>query len=145
MTDMSWYQQSGGVFYSDSQSVAFTQRIAALTDGTANNSFQQYITNVAAGMDAFVAGVFQGSGAASGSYQTNTRYKMASRIAPNNAVTVINGAIGTTDASYSLPTVDRLLLGQARTAQSSAGTLIREIAFIPDTSIPDSALQRMTR
>jgi hypothetical protein len=148
MTDMSWYQQSGGVLYCEAQK--FTSvgpvAVAQLDDGTINNTDRILIGVPAQGQSASygfinVGGVTQSNFSISNN--SNTFCKVVISFTSGYFRGSFNGAPGVPDNSGILPTVSNIRIGS--NGGGNFNGLIREIAFIPDTSIPDSALQRMTR
>jgi hypothetical protein len=140
----SWYNATEGSFFTSSSHAAFTQRTLSVTDGTQNNSMQQFIISNNAGMDSYVSGSFQGSGGVSGTYAVNTLYNFVSAYKENNAVSAINGSLGTTDTSYLIPTVNRLLIRQSRTTATTGSGHIRRIAYYP-VRLSNDQLQALTR
>jgi len=73
-------------------------------------------------------------------------HKAAHAFSASGARFVANGGTPLVDTSVNLPTPPTLFLGwDGVSAARSLNGIIREIAFIPLTNIPDSALQRMTR
>jgi len=66
----------------------------------------------------------------------------------NNSRIVAGGVLGFVDTSCNIPTTPTTLtLGRGGWSggENHLNGIIREIAFIPNPNIPDSALQRLTR
>jgi hypothetical protein len=154
MTDMSWYSASGGVLYADfgpygagaNQTASGNFGICSISSGTFNNSL-----NVFAGSG--FAPVFnpRASGVDSaylsqGLLTPGGRNKIAASFKADRFARSFNGTAAQLDTSGPLPTgLNVLHIGQLANVVGHLNGILREIAFIPDTSIPDSALQRMTR
>jgi hypothetical protein len=127
-----WYSASAGTLFAEAQSlrpVGDTTRIAALSDGTANNSIR---INAASTTQAVVTG---GSTDASFSltYSVGAVNKWAIAYETNNTNAALNGVAGTTDTTVSLPTVNQLELG--RLANGASGSrfvgYLRRITYYP--------------
>jgi hypothetical protein len=147
MTDLSWYQQSGGVLYVDAETVSRTpDRVVA--DIGAGGAFgtTAYLTMTAIGtvLNPSVAPLNLSSSVP----VTTLRTKMAAKLELNSSRMVAGGILGGLDTSCNIPTAPTALTigrGGWSGGANHLNGIIREIAFIPNTSIPDSALQRMTR
>jgi hypothetical protein len=146
MTDMSWYQQSGGVLYVDG--VAYSAGgLVGIDDGTNNNRARLgHIGSTAANAVLVSNGVqLLNSIGPGGSLPLGQVSKHSLRLRANNHAWVQSGVVRATGVTGALPAQpNRLTIGFGQ-ASPHGNSLIREIAFIPDTSIPDYALQRMTR
>jgi hypothetical protein len=147
MTDMSWYQESGGVLYCDWDEPATAQihQIVYLSSPSStervnlsvNNSNVLDIQVVSGGSDSF-----------GGQTPTMTpgRKKVAFSFAQNNAGFSLNGMGVVRDTTVNLPSgVDRMFIGNTINLNQYLNGEISRIAFIPDTSISDSTLQKMTK
>jgi hypothetical protein len=149
MTDLSWYQQSGGVFYSEAVcgslptgNVAFVGTLGAA--GTSFNFIDVARYQPTLRALTLTAGVSQSALATS--LTLGVFHKTAHAFSSGGARFVANGGAPLVDTSVNLPTPPTLFLGwDGVSATRALNGIIREIAFIPNTSIPDSALQRMTR
>jgi hypothetical protein len=151
MTDMSWYQQSGGVLYCDFQSStppAGSIRSAA-TLGVAGLAANRIITGLNPGNN--VRHVVIASGSFVANFSTEVAagepIKSALRFAQNNFRAAANGALTAPDTSGDMPAVSELFIGKGTGSVSAEylNGIIREIAFIPNANINDRALQALTK
>jgi len=138
----SWYNDSEGTVFSSSRHKSVTARTLAFTDGTSNNAMQQYLLANTAAMDSYVSNSWQGSGATTITFVADQQFNVASTIQTDSGVTAANGALGTVDTSYGIPTVDRLLIGQSRSSDNTNGT-IRRLTYWP-TRLSNDTLQTIT-
>jgi hypothetical protein len=146
MTDMSWYQQSGGVLYVDGIANS-AGGLVGIDDGTNNNRARLGHTGTSSANVVLVSGgsALMNLTAAANSLPLGQYSKHSLRITANNHAWVQGGVVRATGVTGALPAQpNRLTIGFGQ-ASPHGNSLIREIAFISDTSIPDSALQRMTR
>jgi hypothetical protein len=127
-----WYNSVAGTLYAEAQSlrpVGDTTRIAALSDGTANNSIR---INAASTTQAVVTG---GSTDAlfSLTYSVGAVNKWAIAYETNNTNAALNGVAGTTDTTVSLPTVNQLEIGRLAAGVSGSPLVgyLRRVVFYP--------------
>jgi hypothetical protein len=161
MTDMSWYQQSGGVLYLEAMSNAgptdFDNTVVTISNsaGTAQDFICPAISNVG-GVNRINATIVAGNvsqltgmNTPSGSYtQNGTFFKAALSFRDGEAR--LSSNLGNTfakDNTVTLPTnMGVMHIGSYYVAGNRVlNGVIREIAFIPNTNISDSALQQLTR
>jgi hypothetical protein len=139
----SWYNQSEGtmVVSCDAFSPASAPIIYAISDGTANNRIQ---SNADAGFHLFVSsgGVTQASIDA-GTFVANAIQKLGAVYKLNDFAAVIDGGTVGTDASGTVPTVDRLNIGSGATGGSPLNGHIRSLAYY-NTRLPNTQLQTLT-
>jgi hypothetical protein len=148
MTDLSWYSASGGVLYVDGVTYSATSNrgFVALNDGGIQNEVFIYTTPSGSASNLVTtSGVAQANSFVSNAVVVGSRVKNAVRFRLNNVRASAGGVLGNFDDSATMPNITRMNIGSRGDFGFPLNGLIREIAFIPDTSIPDSALQRMTR
>ena len=144
----SWYRQDEGTVFSDA-SVSYAipatsfPLVASFNDGTSNNRIENgFLTAAVAGYEVTSVGSSQvGLYPAVGS---STR-KLATAFQANNFAASVNGGSANTDASGTVPTVDRLRLGDRTGAATTNlfGT-IRRLTYWP-TRLSNEVLQRITQ
>lgn len=125
----SWYNASEGTVYSEFSAIGFTFRPFFFNDGTANNSIGLTLTASNAAFDTYVGGTFQGPAGVVGTFNVGTVYKQAGAYKLNDGNVAVNGSTGTTDTSYSLPTVNQATLGAKFTSGTPGNGYIRRLAF----------------
>ena len=143
----SWYSQNAGTLLveatiSPNVDSSLGNYYASISNGTISNTI--YIVDVNGTVSRVITGGVTQFSEIVGSEPTGT-LKAALAYATNNTVSSANGAIGTTDTSVSLPTVDRLTIG-ARGDSSSATLLnghIRSVTYY-STRLTDAQLQAIT-
>lgn len=142
-----WYNESQGTFVAEASQPAVTganSRILSANDGTVNESVQ--VSFLSAGTGGY--GEVRDGGSAvvsitNGSFAVGSVAKMAFAVAANNAALSVNSATPTTDATLTMPTVDRLNIGAHAAAASILNGHIRRIAYY-NTRLPNTTLQALT-
>jgi len=146
MTDMSWYQQSGGVLYVEGAKPHFpaTQTMLQIDAGSNTNRVAFQTTSSRQIRFLIVSGGVDQTLLEPAVQQSDGVYFKAALIARTDyARGSINGSLSSVDNTLNLPTaMSRLLIGSPISAGGSV--LIREIAFIPNANISDRALQALT-
>ena len=139
-----WYSASAGTLFAEAQSLrpsTDTTRVAALSDGTANNSVR---INAATVTQAVVT---SGSTEASFSlaYSVGAVNKWAVAYETNNANAALNAVAGTTDTTVLLPTVNQLELGRLANGASGSRLVgyLRRITYYP-RRLSNAELQAIT-
>jgi hypothetical protein len=139
-----WYNQSEGTLVSEAVStrpVGDTTRLLAASDGTANNSIRLNVATIP--LAVVVAGVTEASFTLSTVANAANKYALGYKA--NDVNGAVNGVVGTTDTSASIPVVDRLEIG--RLAAGGSGNLlcgyIRSITFYPQR-LANAQLQALT-
>lgn len=125
----SWFNPTAGsvVTYANSPGVG-TRVIWQIDDGTANNRYTLYTTGTSLKFDVVAGGVTQAS-LTLGTITANTTFKAAVAFAANDIAGVLNGGTVQTDASATLPTVDRKRLGADTTGNQLIGHIERDVAY----------------
>lgn len=138
----SWYNQSAGsvVTYANSPGVG-TRVIWQIDDGTANNRYTLYTTGTSLKFDVVTGGVTQAS-LTLGTITANTTFKAAVAFAANDIAGVLNGGTVQTDASATLPTVDRKRLGADATGNQLTGHIERDVHY--PTRLENANLQSLS-
>jgi hypothetical protein len=144
----SWYNQSAGTIYCTSDSPLTTttaQMNWYISDSTGINIMfnRKNVLNLCA-TSVVVGGVTQGDIT---SFSTITAYstvKSASAYKLNDLAISVNGASVGTDPAATIPTVDRIHLGQNVSNGQILNGHIQSIKYYP-TRLPNADLQRLTR
>ena len=143
----SWYNQSQGTFVAEGSVASNVDSgtgnyYYSASDGTISNMILSAEVNGTVSQ-VITGGVVQFNETVGG--EPTGVLKVAVAYQANNTVSSANGAIGTTDTSVTLPTVDRLGIG-ARGDLSATSYLsghIRTIAYF-NTRLPNAQLQTLT-
>lgn len=141
-----WFNASTGSLFTEvnAPTVQGIQTFASIDDGTAN---ERFTIRAASGSPAGLivdGGATQASMTSSG-WSAGVTTKSSLAYAANDGAFRTDGGTVGTDASVTLPTVDRLLLGSRAT--STADLLcgyLRRVAYFP-TRLTNAQLQAMTR
>ena len=137
-----WFNPSEGTLFAQFNSVASgTRTVAAINDGTSNESIQLRTVSTDPFFTVTDGGVDQANIDA-GTVASYTTYKFAGAYAVNDFAACIAGAAAQTDASGTLPTVTQLLLGNSASANYLNGNLQR-ITYYP-RRLANSELQALT-
>ena len=119
--------------------------IASISDGTYNNNIFFYKANAGASQlfDVISGGATQAS--LSSAYAANTGYKAAGAYLLNNVNASVNGNIGTTDTSATIPSgVNKLEFRDPTGASGGQPSIvIRRFAFYPQR-LANAQLQALT-
>ena len=106
-----WFNQATGTITIQAKSPGSGTRVVwQADDGTANNRYTLYTTGTSLKFDVVTGGVTQAS-LTLGTITANTAFKAAVAFTANDIAGVLNAGTVQTDASATLPTVDRLRLG----------------------------------
>jgi hypothetical protein len=145
----SWYRQDEGSLFTDC-SINYTvpgtsfPLVASLNDGTSNNRIENgFLTSTLAGFEVVTGGVGQ-VGAYPNAGSTLTR-RLGTCYRANDCAVSVNGTSVNTDTSGSLPTVDRLRIGDRAGSPANAlfGT-IRRLTYWP-SRLSNTTLQQITQ
>ncbi len=145
----SWYRQDEGSLFTDC-SINYTvpgtsfPLVASLNDGTSNNRIENgFLTSTLAGFEVVTGGVGQ-VGAYPNPGSTLTR-RLGTCYRANDFAASVNGTSVNTDTSGSLPTVDRLRIGDRTGSPANAlfGT-IRRLTYWPQR-LSNATLQQITQ
>ena len=140
-----WYNQSEGVFVADADSVvgnlAAINIPASASDGTFSNFIRTYIFSGVRGASVTTGGVTQADLSVAG-HTSNAISKWAFAYKANDFALSVNGAAALTDASGTVPVVDRLGIGSLNNANQLNGH-VRTIAYF-NTRLPNAQLQTLT-
>ena len=139
-----WYNQSEGTIFVEATAYAGTNsnRYYEFNDGTGSNLIQGFAspsTINTCWVD--VGGVGQARLSTSGSPTALTKIAAAVRL--NDFAASLNGAAPATDISGTLPTVNRLGIGNNPTGTSALNGHIRSIRYYP-TRLTNATLQALT-
>jgi hypothetical protein len=139
-----WYNASAGTLYAEAQSLrplADTTRIAALSDGTANNSVR--INAATSTQSVVTSGSIEASFNLTFSVGAVNKWVIAYET--NNANAALNAVAGTTDTTVSLPTVNQLELGRLANGASGFRLVghLRRITYYP-RRLANADLQTIT-
>jgi hypothetical protein len=144
----SWYNQSEGTFVEDfsffaSADTVNSKAFFAVSDGTTNNRIYGNLNSLSVPF-VFIAagGVTQANISTIVAVTNNAVAKVASGYKLNDFAAVLNGGAVTTDTSGTVPTVDRLGIGNLNNFSQINGH-IRQIAYY-NTRLPNATLQTLT-
>lgn len=145
----SWFRADAGTAYVEGTAAtgigAVSQAIASFTSSDINNTnrhvfFRSTAPNASYQVDA--AGVAQAQ-LAPATWNNGSVVKLAGAFAVNDFAASANGSAVATDTSGSLPTVDRLIIGDTSSANRTWCGTIRKIAFYP-ARLTNGQLQALT-
>jgi hypothetical protein len=119
-----------------------TRGVASLNDNTANERASVLTSGTDPRLVVVDGGVEQAN-VNGGTVTANQRTRIAVRINANDFAISINGGAVVTDASGTLPTVDRLMLGRTQAGEYLNGTLARVTGWTQ--LLPDSTLQSLAQ
>lgn len=141
-----WYNQSEGTFVVEADSLSpvdiAVRFAAASADAPATSRNTVFLYNGKWGSSARVSGTDQCDLQQNGSYTANVAAKIAFAYKANDFAASVNGAAALTDASGSVPTVDRLLIGGNGITNILNGH-IRRIAYYP-SRLSNAQLQALS-
>jgi hypothetical protein len=119
-----------------------TRGVVSLNDNTAD----ERVNVLTSGTDprlVVVDGGVEQANVNGGTVTANQRTRIAVRINANDFAISINGGAVVTDASGTLPTVDRLMLGRTQAGEYLNGTIARATGWTQ--LLPDSTLQSLAQ
>jgi hypothetical protein len=144
----SWYNQSEGTIYCTSDSPLTTttaQMNWYISDGNTNNTMFNHKNLSNLNATAVVSGgVTQGDITSFSTITSYSTVKSASAYKLNDLAISVNGASVGTDLAATIPTVDRIHLGQNVANGQILNGHIQSIKYYP-TRLPNADLQRLTR
>jgi hypothetical protein len=139
----SWYNQSSGTIYAEYRTPASeTRGIAGLNDNTANERIELYSSTTDPKLIVVDGGVTQvdlDGGVIAASVMTQT----AAAFAANDFAIVHAGGVSVTDASGTMPTPDRILIGADQAGNYQNG-IIKRLIYWP-VRLSDAILREVTR
>jgi len=141
-----WYNQSEGTFVVEAVTQKPTSLVATAiaidaSDGGVNNRhYVGFVTGLAEGRTA-VGGVTQVS--LTQAYTANATEKLAYAYKANDFALARNGSLAGTDASGSLPTIDRMFIGNAAGSAAFLDGHIRSVKYFP-TRLSNAQLQALS-
>lgn len=141
-----WYNQSEGTFVVEADTAkptttsATVLAIDASDGGITNRHYLGFNTGLAEGRTA-VGGVTQVS--LTQAYAANATEKLAYAYKANDFALARNGSLAGTDASGSLPTIDRMFIGNAAGSAAHLDGHIRSIRYFP-TRLSNAQLQALS-
>lgn len=141
-----WYNQSEGTFVVEADtakptSVAAENLMVDASDGTLNNRHYLGFVTAKAEARATVGGVNQA--VIQQDYAANATEKLAYAYKANDFAFARNGSLAGTDASGSLPTIDRMFIGNALGSAAHLDGHIRSIRYFP-TRLSNAQLQALS-
>ena len=146
MVDSSLFDNGSGAVFVESSSIdksAAYSGIASLNDGSSNNRVEVYNYYTYVRGDVGADGATQSS-QYGGTFSNNVPYKACITYDSNNVSLYANGAeIGTTDTSATMPTVDRITLGNTNSGTNYLNGHLKRVAVYSD-SISETAAAAIT-
>jgi hypothetical protein len=138
----SWFNAINGTLFAEySAVVSGTRTMAAINDNTTNESIRLRTVGTNPFFTVTDGGVDQADIDA-GTVASNIVYKFVGAYATNDFATSIAGGAAVTDTSGTLPTVDRMMIGNSAAANALNGH-IRQIVYYP-RRLTNSDLQAIT-
>jgi len=138
----SWYNAvEGTLFVNYSAFASGTRTMAAINDNTANESILLRTISTNPFLTVTDGGVDQADIDA-GTVASNIVYKFAGAYAANNFAASIAGGAAVTDTSGSIPTVDRMMIGNS-SASNALNGCIQQIVYYP-RRLSNAELQALT-
>ena len=144
----SFYDQSGGVWYTEASINAVGQTAAAVYSIDRSGDSAEGMQLGANATDGSVytyhtdENVIQSNILFPGQANNSQRFKAASSFSLNNCNASVNGSIGTADTSAALPSPDRIAIG-AGPALTTVPLLLRRLTYFPP-GITQSRIQQLT-
>jgi len=137
-----WYNQPEGAFIVDFDTPQDAAKfVFSVSDGTNNNRVQVLPWSSRQGQ--IVTGGVDQALFDNGTITLNTPTKIALTYKANDAALSLGGATPATDTSCTIPTIDRLLFGNATSGTDQTGGHIRSIRYAP-VRAADFQLQQVT-
>ena len=137
-----WYNQPEGAFIVDFDTPQDAAKfVFSVSDGTNNNRVQVLPWSSRQGQ--IVTGGVDQALFDNGTITLNTPTKIALTYKANDAALSLGGATPATDTSCTIPTIDRLLFGNATSGTDQTGGHIRSIRYAP-VRAADFQLQALT-
>jgi hypothetical protein len=137
-----WYNQPEGAFIVDFDTPQDAAKfVFSVSDGTNNNRVQVLPWSSRQGQ--IVTGGVDQALFDNGTITLNTPTKIALTYKANDAALSLGGATPATDTSCTIPTIDRLLFGNATSGTDQTGGHIRSIRYVP-VRAADFQLQALT-
>ena len=125
-----WFDSSKGTLFAEYSSIASGVRtIAAMNDGTANESIRLRTEGASPLFTVTDGGVDQANIDA-GTVETNTVYRFAGAYAASDFAASINGGVAVTDTSGTLPAVNRMMIGNSSSGNHLNGH-VRRLSYFP--------------
>jgi hypothetical protein len=144
----SWYRQDEGTVFADVNSApvnTIVQLAADISDAAGNE--RMFIRRSSVGLLGIAVldgAVTQADVGAGPVISGGARFAVAAAYKLNSINLATNGQIGTEDTSATIPTPDRLFIGQNFVSGQLTNGTIRRLTYWP-TRLPDSTLQAITR
>lgn len=147
----SWYSASQGSIYAEAMRPTLidssgTASLATFSDNTANERMTIFNNGTGQTVDTTVTdgGVAQATLSPSGAITANSVIKYGFAYSANSFAAVRNDGTVVTDASGTLPTVNRLYIGADATGGGQWNGWMRKIVYYP-SRLPDSILKNTTK
>jgi hypothetical protein len=144
----SWYRQDEGTVFAEVVSApnnTIAQLAADISDAPGTERI--FVRRTGAGSLAVAVidgGVTQADVGAGPVISGGARYATAASYRLNSINLATNGQIGTEDTTATVPTPDRMFIGQNFASTQQVGGTIKRLAFFPQR-LPDSTLQAITQ
>jgi hypothetical protein len=144
----SFYDQSGGVWYTEASINALGQTAAAIYSVDRSGDGAERMQLIANATDGSVytyhadESVIQSNILFPGQANNSQRFKAASSFSLDNCNASVNGSIGTADTSATLPSPDRIAIG-AGPELTTVPLLLRRLTYFPP-GITQSRIQQLT-
>jgi hypothetical protein len=146
----SWYRQDEGTLYIESTKMSIpvttSTTFADLNDGTLSNRSRFWIWSGATSTLRFTPRASNADQAdlTIGTPIQNIPFKAAGSLKANDFAAVLNGGTVSTDGSGTVPTVDRLTIGNSGSANEQLGGTIKRLVYWGQR-LPNTTLQGITQ
>jgi hypothetical protein len=139
----SWYNQTAGtlIFNGDTYSTTGVEFLLTASDGTGSNRFGVYRSSASLAGYIVTGGPTQMEIITTNAAVPNTPFKVVAGATTNDGNVSVNGNIGTTDTTISMPTVNQLGIGNNAGGGFMNGH-IRAVAYY-NTRLPNTQLQTL--
>jgi len=144
----SWYRQDEGTVFADVVSApnnTIVQLTADISDALGNERI--FIRRTSGGLLGFAVidgGVIQADVGAGPVISGGARFATAGSYRLNSINLATNGQIGTEDTTATIPTPDRMFIGQSFASTQQAGGTIKRLTYWPQR-LPNSTLEAITQ
>lgn len=142
----SWFNASAGTFFteviSNNAGAVNAARAYSVSDGTTSNLIEEFYNGTSYVAQVLTATVTQASIAVAGPAVGNL-VRAANRYAANDFHNCVNGTLGTADTAGTVPTVDRLHIGNTAAGTRALNGLVRRLAYF-QTAQANAFLQTIT-
>lgn len=142
----SWYNQTEGAFVVKGlvpPNLAAFPYIYAASDGSQNNQIGAYAFTNGVYTSIRTGGVAQGAVGVVSTPAVGAQFKFATAYQFNNAVSALNGTLGTVDTTVDVPTVNQFRIGATGLGTQFNNACIQQLVYYPNR-LSDADLRALT-